>query len=364
MGPKKVDYVCLSRQFSQLRDEIIGELNKVFDSGMFILGPFVERFEKEFADYIGAKNCIGVNSGTAALRLTLWALGVGKGDQVIVPSNSFLATAGAVVEVGAKPVFADVAEDLNIAPSEIERLAGKKTKAVIVVHLTGRPARMKEIMAIARGEKLFVIEDCAQAVGASVGGRMVGTLGDAGCFSFHPLKTLNAAGDGGAVVTESDEIAEKIRLLRNHGLADRDHCRLWGTNSRLDAIQAAILSVNLRHLEGWTEKRIANAQRYSQKLAGVVNVPVTEQGTRSVYHTYVIQAEKRDGLKRYLKEAGVDSKIHYPIPIHLQIAAGKQKKLPVCENLAKRILSLPVHQYLSEDDIDYVAEAIIRFYNS
>jgi len=360
---KTVRYISLPEQYSQIREEIIEEINSVLDSGMFILGSRVELFEREFADYLGAEYCVGVGSGTAAIRLALSALGIGENDEVIIPANSFLATAGAVAEVGAVPVFADVSEDMNIEPSEIIRLTGPKTKAVIPVHLTGRPARMKEITEIAKEKGLFIVEDCAQAVGAKIGGQCVGTFGEIGCFSFHPLKTLNCAGDGGAVVTDSPEIADRIKILRNHGLVDRDHCEMWGTNSRLDAIQAAVLSVNLRHLDKWTEKRIENARRYSEGLNSVVRIPGEEPGIRSVYHTYVIQADHRDELKEYLGKHGIENKIHYPVPIHRQTAAGKQDTLPMCERQAKRILSLPVHQYLTEDKAAYVISKTRKFYD-
>jgi len=361
---RKIDYISISQQYSQLRSEILERLDDIFQTGQFILGDHVEKFESEFARYINVSECVSVSSGTAALALAMRTLGISHGDEVIVPANSFLATAGAVVEVGAIPVFADVAEDMNIDPSEIERLATPKTRAIIAVHLTGRPAPMDHIMAIADSKNIHVIEDCAQAVGAQVNGRYVGTIGDMGCFSFHPLKTLNCAGDGGAVTTNSAQWAGKLRILRNHGLKDRDHCQAWGTNARLDAIQAAILSINLSNLQEWTETRVNNAIRYNNSLKDIVKAPIPADNTRSVYHTYVIQADRRDELQKKLAQANIETKIHYPIPIHKQQSAGQQSKLPQCELQSRQILSLPVHQYLTADDIDYVSNAVIDFYHA
>ncbi|KPK76272.1 MAG: hypothetical protein AMJ79_07265 [Phycisphaerae bacterium SM23_30] len=359
---RTVKYIDLSRQYARLRREIFTELEAVFDTGEFILGPRVNQFEERFARYLSARHCIAVGSGTAALALSLRVLGIGPGDEVIVPANSFVATAGAVYEIGAKCLFADAADDMNLEPSEIERLTGPKTKAVIAVHLTGRPAPMTQITARAQSRGLFVIEDCAQAAGAAIGDQKVGILGDLGCFSFHPLKTLNSAGDGGAVVTNSDERAEKLRSLRNHGLTDRDRVQYWGANSRLDELQAAVLLVNLRYFEDWTETRIRYARRYNESLADIVRVPAPAGDSRCVYHTYVIRAEARDQLKDHLARAQIETKIHYPVPLHRQKPAGNQPPLTNCQRQAQRILSLPVHQHLTADDIDYVIENIKSFY--
>jgi len=357
-----IKYIDLPRQYAALRQEIRNEFESIFDRGHFVLGSSVEQFEGQFARYLSVRHCITVHCGTAALVLALRVLGIGGGDEVIVPANSFISTAGAVYEVGARCVFADVGDDMNLDPEEIVRLVGAKTKAIIGVHLTGKPAQMERINSIAREYNLRVIEDSAQAAGAMIGEQKVGTFGDFGCFSFHPLKTLNAAGDGGAIVTNSDEWAKKLRCWRNHGLVDRDKCSFWGTNSRLDELQAAVLKVNLRYFDGWTEVRIRHAQRYTAGLSDIVQTPEVVANQRCVYHTYIIQADKRDELKDYLEQAQIETKIHYPTPIHRQVAAGAQPTLPRCERQVQRILSLPIHQYLRTEEVDYVIENIRNFY--
>ena len=321
-----IKYIDLPRQYAALRQEIRVAFEAIFDSGHFVLGNSVKTFEDQFAEYLSARHCIAVHSGTAALVLALRVLGIGAGDEVIIPANSYIATAGAVHEVGARCVFADVGDDMNLDPEEIIRLAGANTRAIIPVHLTGKPAHMERIISIAREHNLYIIEDSAQAAGAMIGDQKVGAIGDFGCFSFHPLKTLNAAGDGGAIVTNSDEWAEKLRSLRNHGLVDRDKCGFWGTNSRLNELQAAVLKVNLRYLDEWNEVRIRHAQRYTAGLSDIVQTPEVVAHQRCVYHTYIIQADKRDELKDYLERAQIETKIHYPTPIHRQVAAGVQTR--------------------------------------
>ncbi|MCP4713019.1 MAG: DegT/DnrJ/EryC1/StrS family aminotransferase [Planctomycetes bacterium] len=360
--PGIIKYIDLPRQYAALRKDIFAEFEAIFGSGHFVLGNSVKDFETQFAEYLSVHHCITVHSGTAALVLALRALGIGRGDEVIVPANSFISTAGAVYEVGARCVFADVGDDMNLDPEEIVRLVGAETKAIIPVHLTGKPAQMERITSLAREYNLYMIEDNAQAVGAMIGDQKVGAIGDFGCFSFHPLKTLNAAGDGGAIVTNSNEWADKLRSLRNHGLVDRDKCSFWGTNSRLDELQAAVLKVNLRYLDEWTEVRIRHARRYTAGLSDIVQTPEVVANLRCVYHTYIIQADQRDELKDFLARAQIETKIHYPTPIHRQVTAGNQSALPRCERQAQRILSLPIHQYLSTEEVDYVIEKIRNFY--
>ena len=361
--PGIIKYIDLPRQYAALRQEIWSEFETIFDSGQFVLGSSVEQFETQFSRYLSVRHCITVHSGTAALVLALKVLGIGGGDEVIVPANSYIATAGAVYEVGARCVFADVGDDMNLDPEEIIRLVGTETKAIIPVHLTGKPAQMERINSVARKHNLYVIEDSAQAAGAMIGDQKVGALGDLGCYSFHPLKTLNTAGDGGAIVTNSDERAEKLRCLRNHGLVERDECSFWGTNSRLDELQAAVLQVNLRYFNEWTEVRIRHAQRYTSGLSDIVQTPEVDANHRCVYHTYIIQVDRRDELKDYLEQAQIETKIHYPTPIHRQVAAGAQPTLPRCERQAQRILSLPIHQFLTIEEVDYVIENIRKFYH-
>jgi dTDP-4-amino-4,6-dideoxygalactose transaminase len=363
---RNVPYLNLRAQHAGLKDELLAAVGRVLDSADFVLGSEVEKFERAIAAYCGTKYAIGVNSGTDALFLALKAYGFGPGDEVITAPNSFLASASVIVAAGAKPVFADIRADLNIDPAEIAKKITKKTKAIIPVHLTGKPADMGPINELANKYGLKVIEDAAQAIGAEYHGKKSGNLGNAGCFSTHPLKTLNACGDGGIVTTNDKELYRQIVQLRNIGLKNRDESDVWGYNSRLDSIQAAILSVKMKYLEAWTQARLANAAYYIKRLKGVVDVPEIKQNERAVFHTFVIQAERRDELRSFLKQRGIDTKIHYPIPIHLQKAAValgyKKGDFPVTEKAADAILSLPVYQGLAEADLAYVVATIKEFY--
>ena len=340
---------------------------RVIDHGQLILGREVEDFEKAFAKYCGVKEAIGVGCGTSALVLSMQALGIGEGDEVITAPNSFLASASAVVLAGAVPGFCDVRNDMNIDPDKLEGAITPKTKAIIPVHLTGRPANMDKIMEIAATRKLHVIEDCAQAVGAKYKNKPVGSFGILGCFSLHPLKNLNVCGDGGVITTNDSGLADRLRKARNHGLKNRDECEFWSINSRLDALQAAIANVKLKYLDEWIIKRRENAKYYQERLNHVVTVPMDEPEEFAVYHTFVIQCDKRNELQEYLKEKGIGTAIHYPIPIHLQEAAKglgyKRGDFPEAEKQAGRILSLPVYPELSKEQVEYVAGTIKEFFN-
>ncbi len=361
-----ISYVGLKKQHQNLKEEILDAVSKVLDESMFILGEDVKIFERNFEKYCNVKHAVGVNSGTDALFLALRVLNIGTGDEVITVPNSFLSTTSTIVLVGAKPVFVDVKEDMNIDPELIEDKITDKTKAILPVHLTGRPAEMDRIMEIAREHNLYVIEDCAQAVGAEYDGRKVGSFGDVNCFSLHPLKNLNACGDGGVITTNDDEIYEKLLQLRNIGLKDRDHADIWGYNSRLDTIQAAICNVKFKYLEEWIEKRRENARYYNEELKKFVKVPIEGEKERCVYHTYIIQTKSRDKLKQYLMEKGIETKIHYPIPIHLQIAARelgyREGDFPIVERQAKEILTLPVYPELTQEELKYVTDKIKEFF--
>ncbi len=366
MGSFDVKYLCLKDKFQNIIHK--ASLENVFNNANFILGKEVEIFEQRFASFCNVKHAIGVNSGTDAIFLALKALGVGSGDEVISVPNSFIATAGAVVATGATPVFVDVGRDYNINPYLIESVITKRTKAILPVHLTGNPAELDVISNIASKYNLSIVEDAAQAVGAVYRLKKVGSFG-IGCFSLHPLKNLNVCGDGGVITTDSDDIFEKIRLLRNHGLINRDEAIMWGYNSRLDTIQAAIALQGLDELEQITEKRIKNALLYDELLSDLeecIILPPRRDYVRQVFHTYVIEVEKRNELILYLKERGVETKIHYPIPIHLQKAAEvlgyKKGDFPICEEQSRRIISFPIHQYLKEDDILRISEYIHKFY--
>lgn len=364
-----VPYVDLALQHKPIRDELLNAVAEVIDSGQFILSDEVAEFERQFASLCGVKEAVAVNSGTDALILVLNALGIGPGDEVITAPNSFVASASCIALAGAKPVFADVREDFTIDPAEIEKAITAQTRAILPVHLTGQPAVMDKIQEIAASHGLAVIEDAAQSILAAYRGRPVGSLGDAGCFSLHPLKTLNACGDGGVITTDRSDIAENARERRNLGLRTRNDCAEWSSNSRLDAIQAAILNVKLKHLEEWTAQRKRNAGQYRGRLSGIesIQLPPEFPCRECVYHTFIIQAERRDELKAFLESKGIGSAIHYPTPIHLQTAAKSlghsEGSFPVTERQSKRILSLPIHQNLTEDQIDHVAEAIRKFYS-
>ena len=364
----KVPYVNLPAQHAPIKEQLLNAVAKVIDHGRFILGPEVDEFEERFAKMCGVKYAVGVNSGTDALILSLHALGIGPGDEVITVPNSFVASAGCIAMTGAKPIFVDSQGDLNINPDLIEAAITPQTRAILPVHLSGRSCDMSPIMKIAKSRGLHVIEDCAQAVGAEYRGQQVGSFGSAGCFSLHPLKTLNACGDGGVLTTNDPQLYQSFKELRNIGLKNRDECVAWSNNSRLDTMQAAMLLVKMEHLHEWTEQRRSNALLYQRLLDGIpsIMVPSDHDYERSVYHTFVIQAQYRDELKSYLSEQEVSTAIHYPIPIHLQAAAQNLGycvgSFPVTEKQASSILSLPIYPELTEEQIEYVAACIRNFY--
>lgn len=366
-----VPYVDIAGQHAPLRGELLAAVAAVIDRGDFILGREVEDFERRFAASCGVRFAIGVGSGADALVLALRAIGVGCGEEpqeVITAPNSFVASASAIVVAGGRPVFVDVDEDMNLDPSQIESALTPRTRAILPVHLTGRPADMDPIVQLARARGLAVIEDCAQAVNAEYRGRRVGSLGTAGCFSFHPLKTLNACGDGGVVTTDDKDLADRLRLLRNNGLRTREDCRMWAVNSRLDTMQAAMLLVKLRHVEDWTDRRCAIAAYYRQALSGVegLELPIERPHQRAVYHTFVVQTDERDALRGYLGDHGIGTAVHYPVPIHLTVAAAEMERprgsFPVTERQAGRILSLPVFPELRRDQLEHVVESIRAFF--
>ena len=364
----KVPFIDLARQNATIKDELLSAVSNVLDSGQFIHGKEVQEFECAFADLCGARFVLGVNSGTDALIMALRALEIGKGDEVITVANSYVTTASSVAYVGAKPVFIDVKDDYTMDPVLLKPAITERTKAIIPVHLTGRPADMTAICKIAKEHHLYVVEDAAQAAYAELNGKKVGLFGDIGCFSFHPLKVLNACGDGGALMTNNEKIHEKLLLYGNNGIFNRNYCKVWSPNSRLDTIQAAILLVKMKYVPSWIKARQKNADIYRKLLSGErhVQCPVDKVNEKSTYHLFVIQADHRDQLKDYLTEQGIGTAIHYPIPIHFQEAAkalGYQPgSLPVTERQSQRILSLPVYPELGEDNIRYVAETIKKFY--
>lgn len=363
----KVEYAYLTKQFANPKP-ILRQIEKLAKSGQFTLGPKVEEFEKKFADFQGPKYAIGVNSGTDALILILKVLGIGSGDEVITVANSFFATAACIELVGAKIVFADVGDEYNLDPKKIEEKITKKTRAILPVHWTGNPADMQLIMKIAKKHNLHVVEDAAQAIDARIDGRGVGTFGIASEFSLHPIKNFNVWGDGGMVTTNQKWIADKLKLMRNHGIKNRNECEFFSENCRLHTIQAVVGLELLPGVEELTNKRIKIAQRYDQLLSDLpqITIPPRKKNVRQVYHTYILQAQDRDNLYKYMLDNGVEAKIHYPIPLHFQKAAKhlgyKKGDLPVTEDQAKHIFSLPIHQYLKANEVEYVADVIHKFY--
>ncbi len=368
----QVPYLDMKRYYKDLKNDLDNAYFRVMNSGHYITGPELENFENNFANYLGVKHALGVANGLEAIELTLKAWNIGLGDEVIVAANSFVATALAVSKVGARPVLVDVDESYNINAKEIEKVISSNTKAIALTHLYGCPAAMDEIMTLAERYNLKVFEDSAQAHGASYKGLKVGSLGDAAGFSFYPTKNLGAYGDGGMITTNDDKLAAQIKLLRNYGSRKKYHHEVLGTNSRLDELQAAFLSVKLSRLETWNSKRIRLANIYYSRLKNLneITLPLQQEDIKSVHHVFPIriQAELRDELSRYLELNNIGYNIHYPIPIHEQEAyldlAYQPEDLPKSSQYAKEILSLPLDPYHKEEEINYVADKILEFFNA
>jgi dTDP-4-amino-4,6-dideoxygalactose transaminase len=361
-----VPFVDLRVQYLSIKEEIDEAVARVFDNTAFILGREVEAFEAAFAEYTGARFCIGLNNGTAAIQLALMACGLGAGDEVIVPANTFFATAEAVSTAGATPVFVDAdPASYNIDVSKIEAAITERTRAIIPVHLYGQAADLDPIFEIAERRGLIVIEDAAQAHGSLYKGRRVGALGRAGCFSFYPGKNLGAYGEGGAVVTNDEDVARRVRLLRDHGSAQKYHHEIIGYNFRLEGIQGAVLNVKLRHLDRWNKLRREHAALYAELLReSGLRLPREMSYAEHVYHLYVVQSDGRDALQQTLNESGVQTGIHYPIPIHLQPAYAslnyRRGDFPEAERQAVRVLSLPMFPELTDEQMIQVAEAALK----
>jgi len=364
----KVPFLDLKAQYLSIKEEIHLALQDVLEQTAFAGGKFVAQFEAKFADYCKADFAIGVNSGTSALWLTLLGLGVGKGDEVITVPSTFIATAEAISYCGATPVFVDIDEKTyNMNPKLLEAAITDRTKAVIPVHLFGQSADMDAILAIAKRYGLWVIEDACQAHGAEYKGQRVGTLGDAGCFSFYPGKNLGAYGEAGAVVTNNAELAEKIRMLRDHGQSKKYYHNMIGWNARMEGFQGAILEVKLKYLNAWNNARRHHAQLYHQLLQQIPNVIVPREAeyARHIYHVYAIRVPEREALMKFLAEKEVQTGIHYPIPIHLQPAYQflglRPGSFPVAEQCAQQFLSLPMYPELTDEQIEYTAQQIKQF---
>ena len=357
-----VPYSYLDEQFAQI-DDYLQDVRRLVQSGDFTLGQAVMEFEERFAKLCGLPYAIGVGSGTDALILSLKILGIGPGDEVITTPNTFISTVGAIAMTGARPVFVDNNDEYTIDVNQIEKAITSKTKAILPVHLTGCPADMPRIMDTAKKHKLLVVEDAAQAILAKINGKHVGSWGKTACFSLHPLKNLNVWGDGGVIVTRSAELCRKLKLFRNHGMTTRDEIEMFSHNSRLDSLQAVIGNRLINEVEDITQKRIANARQYDEAFKDMkeyITIPQRYPSIQQVYHTYVLRVKNRDALLNHLIERGIKVKIHYPIPVHLQKAASylgyKKGDFPVCEKDSQAIISLPVHQHLTAQQINYVID--------
>ena len=364
----KVPFLDLSEQYKQLEQEITIALQQVFTAARFILGPQLELFENEFANYIGTKYAVGVNSGTDALALSLMALGVRADDEVITVPNTAIPTVSAIRMAHAKPVFVDIDEKTQLMnPELLEERITNKTKGIIPVHLFGQCCDMQKILDIATKKNLFVLEDACQAHGSTYAGKKAGSIGIAGCFSFYPSKNLGAYGDGGMITTNDESLAKKLKMMRNYGQPKRYVCDCEGINSRLDEVQAAVLRIKLAYLDSWNEKRRENAQQYKVLIrTDKIMMPHECEDRTHNYHLFTVQSKERDSLKKYLECNGVGTEVHYPIPIYLQkgyaFLSIKKGECPVSERCMNEILSLPIYPELTKEQITYVAEQINKFY--
>lgn len=366
----RIPLVDLFAQYKLIKKEIDESIKRVLIKTDFIMGEEVAEFEEKFRNFLGVKHAFGVSSGTDAIHLALLACGLKEGDEVIIPSHTFTATAEPVIWIKAKPVFAEINKDsFTISPGDIEKKITSKTKAIIPVHLYGQPADMTSIIKLARKYKLKIIEDCAQAHGAVINNKMVGVIGDAGAFSFYPGKNLGAYGDAGAVVTNDDDVARTVSLLRNHGRKEKYTHEKIGYGNRLDTLQASVLTAKIKHLHDWNSLRRKMASHYREKLSGIsqISSPMSFASQKSVYHLYVIKAEKRDLLRQFLKNNGIETGIHYPIPLHLQPAykflGYKKGDFPVTEHIAGEIISLPLYPEITVKQVNFICKCIEKFYS-
>ncbi len=356
----------LDRGFYKYQQEFEDAALRVLRSGWYIMGKELSQFEEQFADYVGAKYCVGLGNGLDALWLAFRILGIGKGDEVIVQGNTYIASVMGITINGATPVFVEPDEYFNIDPSQIEDKITDKTKAVLVVHLYGQASRMDRIVDICKRHNLRLVEDCAQSHGSAFKGKVTGTFGDIGCFSFYPSKNIGAFGDGGAIVTDSEEIAKEMKIYRNYGSEKRYYNKVVGTNSRLDEIQAAMLKVRLEHAAELNDEKKAIAAEYDKRLDNsLIVLPKTAEGADHIYHQYVIRCRERERLISYLKDKGISTIIHYPIPPHLAEAyeylGHKKGDYPITEQYADEVLSIPMFNGMLKEEQDYVIDVINSF---
>ena len=365
----QVKFSYLEEQFADI-ESYLDDVRELVQSGDFTLGKALTEFEEKFAKLCGIPHAVGVGTGTDAITLSLKMLNVGPGDEVITTPMTFIATVGAIVATGAKPVFVDSEDGFVIDPEKIAEAINEKTKAIVPVHYTGNVADMPRISEIAQSFNIPIVEDACQSIMGSVDGLPAGSWGETAAFSLHPLKNLNVWGDGGMIVTKSEQMAESLRLYRNHGLSNRDAVSVFGVNSRLDTLQAVIGNRLITEASFITNQRINNASSFDEKLKPLhpfVEVPARRTGVQHVYHLYIVRVQRRDGLLQYLQDNGVEAKVHYPIPVHLQPAAShlgyKLGDFPKCEADCQSIITLPAHQHIKEEEISYTVEKIRSFYS-
>lgn len=365
----RIPFVDLKAQYASIKHEILPAMEEVLETSAFVLGPSVSEFERSFAAAHDVRYVFGTGSGTDGNHMALWVLGIGPGDEVIIPANTFIATAWGATLCGATPVFADVnPETFTLDPEDLERRITPRTRAVVAVHLYGQPADLKSVMAITNDHRIHLVEDCAQAHLAEFNGKRVGGMGVTSSFSFYPGKNLGAYGEGGAVATNDPNLANSMKLIRDHGSNRKYYHEIYGHNYRMDGIQGAVLNTKMKHIEAWTEARRRHASRYAKGLGQIsgICIPVEAPYSHHVYHLYVVKAEKRDQLQKYLEEKGIATGLHYPVPLHRQRAFShlgySQGDFPVAERISDEILSLPMYAELTDEQIDYVCETIREFY--
>jgi len=361
---ERIRFFDLTRQYAALKKDIIAAIESVIEKSAFSGGEFVEKFETEFAPYCDVKYVRGVNSGSSAIHLALLALGIGPGDEVIVPAHTFIASAWGISYVGAKPVFVDcLADTWEMDPKAVEKAITKKTRAIIAVHLYGVPCDMGALSKLAKKHGLFLVEDCAQAHGARFGGKKVGSIGDIGAFSFYPSKNLGAFGEGGAIVTDDAEVAERVRMLRSHGEKEKYVHDMIGYNERMDGVQAAVLSVKLRHLDAWNARKAEIVEKYRKGIKNsAVSLQAIPADVMPAYHLFVVTTQDRKKFIEHLKLKGIDTALHYPTPCHLQKAYAsleyKKGDLPHTEHVAAHCVSLPLFPELTDGEVDRIVEAV------
>ena len=363
----RIKFTNFPKEYKLLRNKLIQKFEKIGSSGQYVLGNELKLFEKRIEKFLKVKHVLGVGNWTEGTVMVLKALGYKKGDEIITVSNSFIATCGAISYSGLTPKLVDIGEDLNIDVSQIKKKINKNTRAIMPVHLSGIPSNLDVLKKICKKEKLHLIEDAAHAFGTKYKNKYIGTIGDVGIFSLHPRKSFHVLGDGGLIITNNTNLYRKILLLRNHGLINRDKSIIWGTNSRLDNLQAGFGNIMLDKISSWNKKQLAIAKIYSNKLSKKIKLPIYDLNiSNPTFHQFIIRTRFRDKLKNYLKKNGIDTAIHYPIPIHQQDAYTKQYgkiKLPMTEKFSKEILSLPINPYMTKTEINYVIKIINNFFD-